>query len=222
MPLCNDILQWQCTAFNLNSSTATLEIPGNPISATDDSNLQAITAEPKTYTYEGDTAELIFYMTVQSDLPSDGLNERTVWSSADRQNYCEMYQGETKCHGDRFSNGAEMWETWFPELDGGHTRHGRIVLLLRNVSLSDTGRYEGEIKTTDDINNVNTMLVVKEASERPSDEDTAKQGGTSMWWEWLGVLVYGAGVVSGLIFAFIGVKVSRHRKDSQKPSSVPV
>ncbi|XP_035686966.1 uncharacterized protein LOC118423088 isoform X1 [Branchiostoma floridae] len=212
-----------CIVLCILGSSA-LGILGNPTNITEGINVQEITIEPKVYAYEGDRAELIYNVTVRSDLPPDRLYEKAVWFSADRQNYCEISQGETKCRGDQFANRTEISDTWFPVSEGERTRHGRIVFRLGNVTLSDTGRYEGEIKTFDNINNVNTMLVVKDASERPKDEDTANQVGTTTWWNGFGAGI-GTLLGSGLAIAFIvilSVKLAVRRKSSQQASTAPV
>ncbi|CAH1263560.1 Hypp2730 [Branchiostoma lanceolatum] len=140
--------------------------------------LQTITAAPYVEACVGRNATLRFNLTIPANLSHDRLYARTVWSP-DRKSHCVIYNGNTKCFGDDFTRRAKMVETWYPTSDGEPTRHGTSRLYLTDVRMGDVGFYEGELRTAHNINNVKTLLFVKEASSvcsgKPEGEHTTRK-----------------------------------------------
>ncbi|KAI8484320.1 hypothetical protein Bbelb_379180 [Branchiostoma belcheri] len=181
------------TDHDSDKRSAARALPDNP--------LQSIWTEPEVEICEGENVSLSFNLTIPANLTPDRLYERTVWSP-DRKNYCFIYGNMSKCHGKDFVQRAEISETW------SSGEHGQLMFRLDNVSLGDAGYYEGELKTAYDIDNVNVMLTVKEASaclEKPEGGDTAtgqeKPDDSGVWWEG-----YAAGI--GTCLAAVNVTAS--------------
>ncbi|XP_066279216.1 uncharacterized protein [Branchiostoma lanceolatum] len=135
--------------------------------------LQSITTAPYVEACVGRNATLRFNLTIPANLSHDRLYARTVWSP-DRKSHCVIYNGNTKCFGDDFTRRAKMVETWYPTSDTP-TRHGTSRLYLTDVRMGDVGFYEGELRTAHNINNVKTLLFVKECSEKPDGEHTTRR-----------------------------------------------
>ncbi|XP_078592976.1 uncharacterized protein LOC144871438 isoform X2 [Branchiostoma floridae x Branchiostoma japonicum] len=211
------------TATDSRSTPGTLR--GNP--------LQYITTEAEVEVCESESVALTFNLTIPANLTPDRLHFRTVWSP-DKKNHCVIYGNISKCHSEDldFILRAGISETWFPT--GEHTRQGQLTLQLNNVSIGDAGYYEGELKTGYNINNVNTMLNVKEASAcqtEPEEGGTATvQAKTGLGFE-AGVRVgvgvgfgtcLGLVIVGGLIAYYIILKFRREDENSEKSPDVPV
>ncbi|XP_035673221.1 uncharacterized protein LOC118413764 [Branchiostoma floridae] len=108
---------------------------------------------------EGENVAFTFNVTIPANLALDRLYERTVWSP-DRENHCVILRNNSKCYGALdFILRAGITESWSPA--GEHTRLGKLTLQLNNVSMGDTGYYEGELKAGFIVTNAKTMLIVK-------------------------------------------------------------
>ncbi|KAI8481034.1 hypothetical protein Bbelb_412000 [Branchiostoma belcheri] len=195
------------TDHDSDKRSAARALPDNP--------LQYITTEPEVKICEGENVSLSFNLTIPANLTPDRLYERTVWSP-DRKNYCFIYGNMSKCHGKDFVQRAEISETW------SSGEHGQLMFRLDNVSLDDTGYYEGELKTAYNIDNVNVMLTVKDASacqQKPQDGDTGEKTDPETYWRrgFEGGFGAGFGACLGLvIMGGLAAAIWRYRTKDEK------